>query len=112
MKEILEKYESIITGHEIIEWDSEPTSYRLKAKVAFVDETNLIAKDYIFSKGRKYSFHWQDKGGNLICRWDNTTHWKDIDTFPHHKHEKNGVFPSKEVMLEDILSHIYETLKR
>ena len=111
MKEILEKYESIITGHEIIDWGSEPTSYRFKTKTTFIDGSNLIVKDYIFSTGRKYSFHWQDEGDNLICRWDNTIHWKDIDTFPHHKHEKDGVFPSKEVMLEDILNYIYEILK-
>jgi len=40
-----------------------------------------------------------------------TIHRKDIDTFPHHKHEKDEVFPSKEAMLEDILNYIYEILK-
>lgn len=112
MKELLEKYESIVTGYEIIEWDSEPTSYRFKAKVTFINDSNLTVKDCLFSTGRKYSFHWQDEKGNLIIRWDNAIHWKDINTFPHHKHEKDGVFSSKEVTLEDVLSHIYKILKR
>jgi len=30
MKEILEKYKAIITKYEIVTWDSEPSSYRLK----------------------------------------------------------------------------------
>ncbi len=110
MKEILEKYKSIITKYEIVVWDSEPTSYRFKVKISFIDSSNLIVRDYLFSSGRKYSFHWQDKSGNLICRWDNAIHWKEIDTFPHHKHEKDGVFPSKEVTMEDVINHICEVL--
>jgi len=112
MKEILEKYKTVIVRHEVIIWDSEPTSYRFKTKITFINGSNLIVRDYLFSTGRKYSFHWQDKSGNLICRWDNAMHWIGIDTFPHHKHEKDGVFSSKEVTLEDILSHIYKVLKK
>jgi hypothetical protein len=111
MKEI-EKYKSIIIEHEIILWDSEPTSYRFKAKISFINGSNLIVRDYLYPTGRKYSFHWQDKNGNLIARWDNAAHWREIDTFPHHKHDKKGVFPSKEVSIEDILRHVYEILKK
>lgn len=111
MKEILDKYESIIKNYEITTWDSEPTSYRFKVNLYFINDSQLIIKDYLFPSGRKYSFHWQDKDGKLLVRWDNAMHWKDIETFPHHKHEKEHVFNSKEVTLEEVLEHIYTVLK-
>lgn len=112
MKDILEKYKAIIKRHEIVAWDSEPTSYRFKSKLIFIDGSQLIVRDYFFPTGRKYSFHWQDKNGNLITRWDNAMHWMEIDTFPHHRHEMDGVFSSKEVTLEGVMSHIYGVLKK
>jgi hypothetical protein len=33
-----------------------------------------------------YVYHYQDTNGNLIFRYDNTPHFPDISTFPHHKH--------------------------
>ncbi len=110
MEEILKKYKSIIIKHEIIFWDSEPTSYRFKAKISFINGSYLMIRDYQFVSERKYSFHWQDKNDNLITRWDNAEHWKDVETFPHHLHTKDGVFPSKDVSLEEIMDHIFNIL--
>lgn len=110
MNELLEKYKAIIAKYEIVAWDSEPSFYRLKANLHFTDDSRLIIRDYLFSTGRKYSFHWQDEDGNLLIRWDNARHWKGVNTFPHHKHEKNSVFDSKEVTLEDVMEHIYKWL--
>ena len=85
MKQILEKFHPIIKKYEIIEWDSEPTSYRFKAKFTFIDDSQLMVRDYMLANsGRKYAFHWQDRKNGLITRWDNAIHWKNIDTFPHH----------------------------
>lgn len=112
MREILKKYKNIISRSEIIVWDSEPTSYRFKFLIVFVDGSELVTKDYLFSSGRKYSFHWQDGNGNLIIRWDNAEHWKSIGTFPHHLHKKGEVFSSREATLDDVLGHIYGVLKK
>ena len=35
----------------------------------------------------KYRHHWQDRTGQLIKRWDNAPHYREIDTFPHHLHD-------------------------
>ena len=59
-----------------------------------------------------YSFHWQDKNGDLIIRWDNAPHYKNIKTFPHHKHTKNGVEESDEVCLEDVLKYIEKEINK
>jgi hypothetical protein len=33
-----------------------------------------------------YVYHYQDANGMLLFRYDNTPHFPDIPTFPHHKH--------------------------
>jgi len=53
-----------------------------------------------------------DKSGNIITRWDNAEHWKNIETFPHHLHKGDEVFSSREVTLDDVLEHIYGILRR
>jgi hypothetical protein len=110
MIEIIEKYKDIVKTYQIISWDSEPLNYRFKAHIYFINNSTLIIKDYLFTNGRKYSFQWQDVHGNLIIRWDNAYHWKDIETFPHHRHEKNNVFPSKEFTLEDVMAYICKSI--
>lgn len=105
------QYSDIISDYEIIVWDDEPTSRRFKASIIFSDGSVLMIKDYLFPSGRKYAYHWQDAAGGLIMRWDNAPHWKEIDTYPHHRHEKSGVFSSSEVTLEDILEHISESIQ-
>ena len=37
-----------------------------------------------------YSYHWQDLKGNLIRRWDNVRHNKEVSTYPHHLHLENS----------------------
>jgi len=33
-----------------------------------------------------YRYHFQDEQNDLVFRYDNTPHFPDFDTFPHHKH--------------------------
>ncbi|CAN2041103.1 hypothetical protein GMMP15_20004 [Candidatus Magnetomoraceae bacterium gMMP-15] len=99
MKDIIDKFSSIIEKYDVIAWDSELTSYRFKAKILFINDSQLTIKDYVFtSKIRKYAYHWQDKNNNLIIRWDNARHWKNIETFPHHKHKNDGFLPPKRLL--------------
>ena len=59
MYQSIEKYKSIITDFRIILWESEPTSYRFKAEIQFIDNSVLLIKEYIIQNKRKYSYHWQ-----------------------------------------------------
>ena len=59
----------------------------------------------------KYSFHWQDVAGNLICRWDNAPHHPELDNFPYHVHTKDKVSASSEMNLRTILSEAKAVLK-
>ncbi len=57
---------------------------------------------------QKYSYHWQETNGDLIIRWDNKPHWRELRTFPHHKHigDRDNVVPSHRVTLEDVITEI------
>ena len=39
----------------------------------------------------KYKYRLQSETGDLITRWGNVPHHHDVSSFPHHKHDKNGV---------------------
>lgn len=43
-----------------------------------------------------YRYHFQDRQGNLVFRYDNTPHFPDLEGFPHHKHSESDVTPSDE----------------
>lgn len=50
------------------------------------------------------------KNGELIERWDNVPHHREIDTFPHHKHDNKGVYSSSNVDLKTIIDHLMDKL--
>ena len=72
----------------------------LKGMLEFVDGSTLHFIEFVeiygdLSVGRpKYKYHLQSEAGDLITRWDNVPHHRDVSSFPHHKHDKNGVHPS------------------
>ena len=39
-------------------------------------------------------------------RYDNAKHHPEIETYPHHKHTPEGIEPSKEPSIEDVLDEI------
>jgi hypothetical protein len=53
----------------------------------------------------KYKYQWQSPEGNLLKRWDNAPHHKEINTFPDHVHDPDGVSPSPAMNLEWILDN-------
>ena len=69
------------------------------------DGCELHVFEFIDSNMHKidYSYHWLDSEKNMITRWDNAPHHKNIPPFPHHVHEKDGIKPSVESSLAEIL---------
>jgi hypothetical protein len=55
---------------------------------------------------QKYSYHYMNKEKELIFRYDNVQHHREIKTFPHHKHLKQEILESSELNLENILTEI------
>jgi len=52
----------------------------------------------------KYKYQWQSSEGKLLKRWDNAPHHKELDTFPDHVHDSNGVYPAPSMNLELVLN--------
>lgn len=91
-----------------------PNSGYLKGSIK-IRGTALFFFEYIKVSGRKiirekYRYHWQKSSGELIKRWDNAPHHKEVSTFPYHIDTKDGVKPSKEVDIDYVLSKIFEEL--
>ena len=75
--------------------------------VLYISEYFTISGDVI--KRDKYSYHHQ-KDNELLTRWDNAPHYKELPFFPHHVHRKNGVFESKEMPVDDVLNELAKTM--
>jgi hypothetical protein len=50
-----------------------------------------------------YRYHFQSAGNKLVFRCDNTPHFPDLPSFPHHKHLGNSVVASSKPDLLDVL---------
>jgi hypothetical protein len=112
MLDLLSKYSPFINSFRITDYEHEGNSFRFKARIEFADNSTLFIKEYVFENNeRKYSYHWVASAGNLICRWDNSDHWPNIHTFPHHKHIGENVFESTEISIDDILRIICDKLQ-
>lgn len=114
MFSIFASFQDIVGDIEVVKYDVEENQIRLHVKLRLKDSSQLVIRDYKFRDNtRKYSYHWMDKDGGLLIRWDNVPHWKNISTFPHHKHvdHEDNVIDSIETDIESALNCIRERLK-
>jgi hypothetical protein len=84
----------------------------LDCTVVMIDGSTLYVTEYFTIsceniKRDKYSYHLQKKG-EFIIRWDNAPHHMELSTFPYHVHDKDGVYESKEMTMDEILDAISE----
>ena len=54
----------------------------------------------------KYRYHVMDKDNNLVFRYDNVPHHKNVKTFPHHKHIADTVIDSDAPTLLDVVYEV------
>jgi len=79
--------------------------------IEFLDESKLFLTEYVDLRYRldklTYRYHYQDKNGELIFRYDNALH-KPRRPSKEHKHVKGGLIscgaPELREVLEEILS--------
>ena len=58
-----------------------------------------------------YSYHWQSSNGSLLKRWDNVPHHKELKSFPHHLHLRDGkVVKSLLMTFKKVLAIIEEAI--
>ena len=100
----------IVTDIEIFDEFITSVSGYLECKVMIVDNSVLYISEYFTISGNainrdKYSYHHQ-KNSMLLTRWDNAPHHRELLNYPHHVHQKNDVFGSEEMSIEDVLKEL------
>ncbi len=96
------KESGLFKAIDVVELIDEESVKLIRLKARVLDGTLLYITELHTADYQKYAYHWQKENGELIIRWDNKPHWKNIKTFPHHKHEKDKVLPSHRVNIEDV----------
>ncbi len=94
----------LVIDVEIIEMNVEPKTQSLRAKATLKKGYVLYVNEGIGDYYRIYSYHLQ-KDDEMIRRWDNAPHWRDIRTFPFHLHipDKDKPIECGEVFVNDVL---------
>jgi len=84
----------------------------LKGNLTFIDMSIFEFAVYILERGKnvifdKYRFQYMDSRKKLNFRYDNAHHYKDVPTFPNHKHLRDGkVIGTNPPKLSEILEEI------
>ena len=109
IEEKLTYFKNIIKDYSIEKKIYSDNQGFIKLEIFFNNDSFLRiieVKDIEIKAKIKYSYHFMDKKNNMIFRYDNAEHYKEIKSYPHHKHTVNGVEESDEPILEDVLLEI------
>jgi hypothetical protein len=83
--------------------------------VDFIDSSSLYFRELFIGRGRKlkqtYIYHYQDREGKLVVRYDNSPHFPDLTNAPDHKLQVDGsVISSDPPDLEPVLREIEDLI--
>lgn len=101
-----------ILSFSVLRQESGQDSGFLRVKCILADRGVLELSEYVEARATRthvetYSYHWQDALGQLVKRWDNVPHHREVATFPHHLHLANGeVVESPAANLKQVLEEI------
>ncbi|MBP1688504.1 MAG: hypothetical protein H6Q33_4647 [Deltaproteobacteria bacterium] len=85
--EVADRFRQIVRTVRVERFRSFEAAHELRAAITLRDGSVLYVRDYVFRDGgRKYAYHWQSSTGRLRRRWDNSGHWPDVASHPHHVH--------------------------
>ena len=102
----LEKYEE-----EILTSQRANLRVRIRfSKGQLLELNEAVIVDGGSLKHLSYRYHFQGKNNKLIFRYDNTPHFPDLETFPHHKHLPNQVMPTEKPSITEVINEIKEYL--
>jgi hypothetical protein len=112
--ELLARHADLIHDVNVERFRTIETAHELRASVTLIDGSVLHVRDYLFRDGtRKYAYHWQSRRGRLRRRWDNSGHWPDLPSHPHHVHVGSAMNVSASSVrdLSAALQFIAETIR-
>lgn len=100
----------IIIDYSIVSKDILYIEGIIRIKIILKNEDSIEFFEYVTEKSgklfpKKYSFHWQDKFGNLKKRWDNAPHYQSLSNFPNHIH-----YPDNRIMPDSSIPNILKII--
>jgi len=89
---------------------SHSTGY-IEAKVIFQDGSILALFEFLRLNEdavvqEKYRYHYMSQENKMIFRYDNAPHYKEISTFPDHKHIEERIIESFPPQIKAVLTEI------
>jgi hypothetical protein len=74
-----------------VTYDKRSTSIGfIRGSIYFFDGSILHLREFVNVQHNveryMYAYHYQRSDGTFVFRYDNTPHFPDLPTFPHHKH--------------------------
>ncbi len=90
---------------EVITEDRLNIRLRIRMSDDFLLELNeaVVAEEQLI-RHLGYRYHFQDGQNNLIFRYDDTPHFPELSSFPHHKHLKKKVIEAKKPDLSSVIA--------
>lgn len=103
----------IVSNYEIVKERTTNIDGYIKVRMTLINGDYLEVSEYFEStfsniKTIDYRYQWMDKTKNLLCRWDNAPHHKELDNFPHHIHKNSeyNVIPGNALSISQVLDII------
>jgi len=100
-----------VTSYKIEDFKQGSNFYYIRVKVKLTNKTTLFIREYASEEDYSYSYHWQKEDSQIIIRWDNAPHHKQLKTFPHHKHVGKNVLESNEIGIQEVLEYIESVIR-
>lgn len=109
VRETLEELDYVIDEQDLSFERIDSSTVLLKGSIVFVDGSRLEFTEFESPDNHDYRFQFMNQDNDLIRRWDNSPH-HDVETFPDHVHTGDGVKPSEEKYMPEILKLVEETV--
>ena len=105
-RELITSYDDIIAVAELEEFEVTLNEGFIRGTITFIDGSRLHFLEYIRITNNipiklKYRYHYEDAEGNMVFRYDNAPHHRNIATFPII-----NVLPSREPSLSTVLEEV------
>ena len=113
VKSEIENYSHIIENYTINEKTYSDKQGFIEGELFFTDASRLEfaeVKNVRIPDKQKYHYHYMTKSNKIIFRYDNSKHFKNLKTYPHHKHLSDKVIESNEPDILNVLSEIEEVI--
>lgn len=111
IEKVIDAHPSVLSSTLQKQIGPDSRSVYLKGSIIFTDRSVLDISIFAVESRNtiiidKHRYHYMDKRGHLVFRYDNAPHHRELSTFPHHKHLPDRVVSAPAPSLQEILNEI------